>query len=49
MFQIQSKTGPQHDVRIKILRDWVADFNFDIKNEYDNGILYPRTFVIKET
>ena len=41
----------QHEsnARIKILRDWVADFfNFDIKNEYDNGILTQGHLLLKK-
>lgn len=37
------------DARIKLLRDWVADFfNFDIKNEYDNAIILQAHTLLKK-
>jgi hypothetical protein len=44
---IQFSHEPQ--ARIKVLRDWVADFfNFEIKNDYDNGILAQGHLLLKK-
>ena len=43
----QMKHEPE--ARIKVLRDWVADFfNFEIKNDYDNGILAQGHLLLKK-
>ena len=35
--------------RLKVLRNWVAEFfNFDIKQEYDNGILLQGHLLLKK-